>query len=478
MKTRNCYFATACAAAAVALFGVSCSNDDAAMTPPLASDDAYRIELTADPAETRTTLNTLADDFFVWMSPANEATKMGLWVVASSGKTLYLKGSGGEDISGDARTSVKFTFTAAEAVSSVIRACYPFISEVAPVDAIVPIDIPKCQNQRKEVKATAGYDASSVVPMVSDLLTEGGQVAVDEKSASGNIKMHVLASVIDFRIYDSEQASAGESVERVVFRSDDGCVAGRTEVDLKAEGIPTLRGDSRMAEVELWKATSGFIKTKAYELKGKTSKESASPVYLSIVPGSYTGKIIVKTNLKVYAFPFATLKTFARAEVKEMPLNLSNAKVEQGTAADAAELTLAVTRFVRKPVAGDPKSNDVVLTVERGSEAVAGFYAVAIDHKYYPDDTYLTADEVVAWGDVYFFGDEAGDVFVPQPDGAVEYRRQVTKEAHTLSYSKGDLISCGVIPFDKYGNRGAMVSADNFGFVSAQTEAPFVTPAD
>lgn len=80
-------------------------------------------------------------------------------------------------------------------------------------------------------------------------------------------------------------------------------------------------------------------------------------------------------------------------------------------------------------------------------------------------------------GAVCFYGGGAGDVFVPQPAGTVEYRRLVTEEAHMLSYGKG-IISCGVIPFDKYGSRGAMVSGDNFGFVSAETGAPFVMPAD
>lgn len=489
MKRINFLCAASAAMAAMTLCGISCSNDEA-VTPPLAEGTSFPITLTAETAETRTTLNTLADNLLVWMTPSNEATKMGLWVNTVSGQRLYINGksknSEAEDLSGGARTSVKFVFESPEAVGSVIRACYPYISAVTPVDAVVPIDIPRSQNQRKEVKKSAGYDASSVIPMVSDLLTEGAGVTVSENNASGNIKMYVLASVIDFRIYDSEQASAGESVERVIFQSDEGYVAGRTEVDLKVEGVPTLEGDSRMAEVELWKATSGFIKTKAYELKNKVSKESASPVYLSIIPGSYTGKIIVKTNKKVYAFPFATPKTFARAEVKEMPLNLSNAKVEQGTAAAEADLTLAVTKFVRKPVAGDPKSNDVVLTVERGNEAVAGFYAVAIDHVYHPGesadsspDTCLEPEEAVAWGDVFFFGDEAGAAFVPQSDGTVEYCKRVVKESHILSSTKGgDAISCGVIPFDKYGNRGAMISVDNFDFVTTETESPFVTPAN
>jgi len=476
--------------AAMTLCGISCSNDEA-VTPPLAEGTSFPITLTAETAETRTALNTLKDNILTWnKSIANDAGKMALWVNTVSGQRLYINGksksSEAEDLSGGALTSVKFVFESPEAVSSVIRACYPYISAVTPVDAVVPIDIPRSQNQRKEVKKSAGYDASSVIPMVSDLLTEGAGVTVSENNASGNIKMYVLASVIDFRIYDSEQASAGESVERVIFQSDEGYVAGRTEVDLKVEGVPTLEGDSRMAEVELWKATSGFIKTKAYELKNKVSKESASPVYLSIIPGSYTGRIIVKTNKKVYAFPFATPKTFARAEVKEMPLNLSNAKVEQGTAAAEADLTLAVTKFVRKPVAGDPKSNDVVLTVERGNEAVAGFYAVAIDHVYHPGesadsspDTCLKPEEAVAWGDVFFFGDEAGAAFVPQSDGTVEYRKRVVKESHILSSTEGgDAISCGVIPFDKYGNRGAMISVDNFDFVTTETESPFVTPAN
>ena len=490
MKRINFLCAASAAMAAMTLCGISCSNDEA-VTPPLAEGTSFPITLTAETAETRTALNTLKDNILTWnKSIANDAGKMALWVNTVSGQRLYINGksksSEAEDLSGGALTSVKFVFESPEAVSSVIRACYPYISAVTPVDAVVPIDIPRSQNQRKEVKKSAGYDASSVIPMVSDLLTEGAGVTVSENNASGNIKMYVLASVIDFRIYDSEQASAGESVERVIFQSDEGYVAGRTEVDLKVEGVPTLEGDSRMAEVELWKATSGFIKTKAYELKNKVSKESASPVYLSIIPGSYTGRIIVKTNKKVYAFPFATPKTFARAEVKEMPLNLSNAKVEQGTAAAEADLTLAVTKFVRKPVAGDPKSNDVVLTVERGNEAVAGFYAVAIDHVYHPGesadsspDTCLKPEEAVAWGDVFFFGDEAGAAFVPQSDGTVEYRKRVVKESHILSSTEGgDAISCGVIPFDKYGNRGAMISVDNFDFVTTETESPFVTPAN
>jgi len=465
MKMKKFYhnLASMIAAAAVAAAAVSCAADDELVPPPssAAENSESQISLNVSLAEgSRTSLNTLAEDLIRWHS--NDATKMGLCAdIPISGYSIYylIKSSKADfNLEEDAHTARTGTFSFSSsngAVNKLVRAYYPFVNNGSLDDMYqgkeVTFTIPTALTQynaasESKWEMSNGY---TFIPMISDDLSG---TTVSGSNAEVQTKMHVLSSIIAFYVYDSSQAYADEVVKSITFQSTNGkYVAGPTTVkltDLKVGELPVLTGNS--VETVVKRNSAGQI-----ALKGVISKATSKPLYMSVIPGDFAGKITVQTDVASYIFPFSATKHFGRAEVKDMLLNLSNANVQRILLSEIVTPVVNLTKLERSQ---SGSYCNTTLTIVKGNDAVVGFYALTAPKT----NADLTREEVMA-GDVYHFGDPDNDMFELQADGkTVKYRKKVNLYSPTQ-------FSFGVIPFGKYDNYGELKGDYGYGNKSATT---------
>lgn len=345
----------------------------------------------------------------------------------------------------DDYSSASFLFSSDKVLDSSkqMRMIYPYASWSYITD--VSLAIEEKQTQSSAGEKSKAYEA---VPMMSDFFSP----SLENKTVEANVPMHILSSIIAFYVYDSSGEYSKEKVKDISLYSNSVNISGSTKLGNKIadDAIPELTGSSTMATVTL---------SNPFALTAATSKETSSPIYLSIVPSSFTGKIILTTDKALYLFTFNSPKTFNRAEVKDFSLNLSNANVER-VALSSLKTPAVQYTYLARTKRGD--YNDAVLTIEKSNDSVVGFYALM---KPAGRTTSLTKEEVMN-GDVYHFGDADNSLFELQSDGTVLYKKTMDLSGYGL-----DTFSFGVLPFDKYGRLGALIG--NFGYGNSDKDVKF-----
>ncbi len=457
-------YAKAVMAAFIGMIAAAACTTDDNVTPPLDSETPFQIALTATAEGTRTTLN---DNVLIKWN-ADDATKMGVIAKYSydyydpydyggsgttmSGTKIYQSKSA--DVREDGKAAV-FAFSETSAdntymknykINSLQRAIYPYSSGYLTTNFTIA-------NPQKQAEAGETIYGSTSVPMASDLLTEGtSEISTDGKKAAATIQMHILSSIIAFYVYDSEQTYKDESVKTIELQSTTGNVAGDTKItwtDYAAGGVPALTGSTARASVSL---------TSSFSLNGISSKEPSAPGYVALVPGEFSGKIVITTDKAKYFYSF-TNKSFTRAEVKPMSINLSNAKAERLDLATYVKPVVTLTTLYRRLASASSSSVITKLDVKQGADkaAAAGFYIRAMAKGYGTD---LKIEEVLA-GDKYVYGDpnNNGDAFELLVDGTVRYTTTVSLGTGNSNNN----ISFAVIPFDQFGIYGDCYGANGYG---------------
>lgn len=329
-------------------------------------------------------------------------------------------------------------------ITSVERAVYPFTTEYATSAITFTVD----GEQKQSAAGETTYGAASV-PMVG-IPTEH-VASEDRKSVSCLMPMRVLSSIIAFYVFDSSQSYAGESVKSIEFQSEAGNVSGDSKIfwsDLPADGIPVLTGTRTMVKTSL---------ETAFAVDGVTEKSQSSPIFMSVVPGSFTGRIVVETDKAMYFYPVSSPKTFERASVKEMTLNLSGAKADR---MDKSAYVKPDVRYVRLVRTGNTSTT---VTVKRSNDAAVGFHIFG-KFTYQSGESSAVTKEEVMGGSVYRFGaaDNDSSVFELQEDGSVVY-----KVPNNASYSN---VTWGVIAFDKYDMYGPFKYEYGYGVGSTRPD--------
>ncbi|WP_417012653.1 hypothetical protein [Alistipes sp.] len=462
MKKLYRNFASKLVAVASMAAAVACSAEDGTTPPPSSAegDSAIRISLTATAEGTRTTLN--ATDLIKWN--ADDAQKMGLFASYEYESRDYMYGDWSVTRSrkvyqsdrielGENPKTALFSFQDSRAdgdlsrnykITSVERAVYPFTTEYATSAITFTVD----GEQKQSAAGETTYGAASV-PMVG-IPTEH-VASEDRKSVSCLMPMRVLSSIIAFYVFDSSQSYAGESVKSIEFQSEAGNVSGDSKIfwsDLPADGIPVLTGTRTMVKTSL---------ETAFAVDGVTEKSQSSPIFMSVVPGSFTGRIVVETDKAMYFYPVSSPKTFERASVKEMTLNLSGAKADR---MDKSAYVKPDVRYVRLVRTGNTSTT---VTVKRSNDAAVGFHIFGKFTYQNVESSAVTKEEVMG-GSVYRFGaaDNDSSVFELQDDGSVVY-----KVPNNASYSN---VTWGVIAFDKYGMYGPFKYEYGYGVGSTRPD--------
>ena len=422
-------FISAVAISAVIFGGISCSEDardGLGSTPPLAVA-AVSVSAPEFSDATRVILNPT--DLIKWYS--SDKSYAGLY---SPDKGI-VKSTYNSTISADGFNAV-FYFESSNITSfssDAARIVYPCTAESKEASSFT-FAIPAVQSLSAKAGSISRAGSSSCVPMISDAfavkstLTETTYPVGYKASASASSAMHLLSSIVAFYVYDSEGTYATEKVKSIEIQSSSVAIGAPKAVALTADNeLPVLEGSSQSVKASF--SSSSYY----FALNGVTAKEQSAPIYVSIIPAEFAGKIVVTTDKGNHIFPFETPKRFNRAEVKDFYLNLSNPKAQYSPIAK-----LDITNVSRLPREDGYSGCKVVLTVKT-DENCAGFCA------YIGTNKLSTVNDVVRWGKICMFDDEVGEGFTSLGNGVYQYTSSVSASFYfaALPISKDGMYGIG-----------------------------------
>lgn len=155
------------------------------------------------------------------------------------------------------------------------------------------------------------YPVRDCMPCVSKQFTLNSSVIEYPEDIQANMTMYMLGSVIEFRVFSTDDDIAvGEKLVGVFFDASDNC-AGNLQYDLVGSKLNMTGG------------TESFVT--AIDEEGKiirNGKENYVSLYMVVAPGNYSATVNFITTEHVYTFDMAS-KTFSRAVKKALNCNVS-----------------------------------------------------------------------------------------------------------------------------------------------------------
>ncbi len=292
--------------AAAALSLGACSTDDTGTEP---ENEGYKISFTvAEDAETRTTLDKGADgrDYLLWVP----TDKVGIYTVGKNENPNTLTVA---DVN---QHPVEFIGVLKKLVSSgdMFYAYYPYDATQSTNPSSVTLSIPAEQKQTK-----AGVYNGESHPLVALPM----EFTWEQDSYAGRIssvRFRQLGATVELQLYSSNEALRSEKIRSVTFESETP-LAGDFSFNLTSV---TVDDELKISGYESKVATTSLEEPAAIPA---TASEAAR-IYLTIAPGTYTGKIVVKTDVTQYTFRLAEAMTFGRAAIKGLPADLAEATRE------------------------------------------------------------------------------------------------------------------------------------------------------
>ena len=200
-------------------------------------------------------------------------------------------------------------------VGDMVYAYFPRIGTNADTPDAVKMSIPSAQ------------DGKNDMPMVSlplEMETEW-KANDNETSASGLIKFCNVGSVIEFNVYSTESEYRSEKIQSVSFIADKS-IAGDFEMNMEA-----VDGTDATLAVELTNGSKEVVFTLSTPAEVPAEKSSAAKINMVVAPGTYTGTVVVKTDVATYTYEISTAKDFARSAVKPLGVNLATGEREAET---------------------------------------------------------------------------------------------------------------------------------------------------
>ncbi|MBQ7517690.1 MAG: hypothetical protein IJU13_04605 [Bacteroidales bacterium] len=250
------------------------------------------------------------------------------------------------NLKGDVYTDVsprQFKFFSPVALSAgyKVYAYSPFSGEAGSNPTAVSLTLPAEQTQMIGTITAGGSGASgwrkaadehfdgSSLPMVSIPVTLSAGSAVDTWTADATHFCNI-ASLACFRVYSSDASYCGSIlggnefhfVTQIKFALTSGTgVSGTGTVDLTA--LTESSGDSAFA-LKGAAGTSVSVKT---GVPVASSKDDATPIYMALLPGTWTGTLTITTVIGDFVFNLSG-KQFKRSEMKTINVDLNNATVK------------------------------------------------------------------------------------------------------------------------------------------------------
>lgn len=278
-----------------AMSAVSCSKQ--LQDVPSGSESAGKVELLI-PAD-ETTKTVFGDGYEVkW----NDTDKIGVFVGTSANVQASLTRIGGK---------AYFTaFVDADAAGKELYAYYPYDANAGKTPDKVTLKIPYQQKQSAPDVFNGSYNPMAAVPSVLN-----GTKTEDAITAEP-LKFRHIGSILEF---DITNIPVGETLKSVQFIAQTGYPA----TDNSSYNLISVTEDGDITAVP-----GTYYKSVTVALSGVQPGQS-SKVYMTLIPGTYSGNIYISTDKSLYRFSEKTIEA-TRAEVKTIKVDLSSGRADNG----------------------------------------------------------------------------------------------------------------------------------------------------
>lgn len=187
-------------------------------------------------------------------------------------------------------------------------------------DPMQSITIPLVQTHK------GGKFDGTAMPMVSVPFTFTKEMLVGQDNQLQEVKFLNLGALLDFRVFSTTYQ--GEIVRDVIFEADKNIV-GEFKINVQnvnPDDEKTLAIDltSQRAEGDFATPVTNVARTESDAVVG-TNKDNSGSVRMVVAPGTYTGKVKVRTDKAYYVFKLSEARTFDRNGIYPLGLNLDNA---------------------------------------------------------------------------------------------------------------------------------------------------------
>ena len=162
----------------------------------------------------------------------------------------------------------------------------------------------------------------SAMPLAGIPFQVEEEVEAGNQNGNGQIKFLNLGSVINFKIFSTNEEFLSETIQYIQFEATK-AIAGIGYLDLTAvnmddEGTLELDMDSEENSVKV-----------VEEMAVAADKESADPIKMVILPGTFEGTLTVVTDAATYTKAIPE-REFARSHTRTFGLDLAKADREEG----------------------------------------------------------------------------------------------------------------------------------------------------
>lgn len=194
--------------------------------------------------------------------------------------------------------------------------------EPANADPMQSITIPLVQTHK------GGKFDGAAMPMVSVPFTFTKDMLVGADNQLQEVKFLNLGALLDFRVFSTDGTYQGEIVRDVIFEADKNIV-GEFKINVQnvnPDDEKTLAIDLTSARAEGYSAAplTNVARTES-DAKVGADKDHSGSVRMVVAPGTYTGKVKVRTDKAYYVFNLSTARTFNRNGIYPLGLNLAKA---------------------------------------------------------------------------------------------------------------------------------------------------------
>ena len=188
-------------------------------------------------------------------------------------------------------------------------------------DPMQSITIPLVQTHK------GGKFDGTAMPMVSVPFTFTKDMLVGQDNKLQEVKFLNLGALLEFRVFSTTYQ--GEIVRDVIFEADKKNIVGEFKINVQnvnPDDEKTLAIDltSARAEGELATPVTNVARTESDAVVG-ASKDNSGSVRMVVAPGTYTGKVKVRTDKAYYVFNLSEARTFKRNGIYPLGLNLDKA---------------------------------------------------------------------------------------------------------------------------------------------------------
>lgn len=207
---------------------------------------------------------------------------------------------------------------------------------------VLPIDNGKFNDRREPVNADpmqsitiplvqthkGGKFDGVAMPMVSVPFTFTKDMLVGKDNQLQEVKFLNLGALLDFRVFSTDGKYQNEIVRDVIFEADKNIV-GEFKINVQNvnpddEKTLTIDLTSARAEGDFAAPLTNVARTES-DAKVGADKDHSGSVRMVVAPGTYTGKVKVRTDKAYYVFNLSTARTFVRNGIYPLGLNLAKA---------------------------------------------------------------------------------------------------------------------------------------------------------